>query len=421
MKGSWGWWLVSLLALSACSSKHAGGVLVGQLPVVADVVEINRQPVTVGNMDLLEDTIDLPLSYWVDDFRLVKLDGRDEALVGMSPVYLSENYMLVDKADHIPCKLFRKDGTYVCDVGGMGEGPGEYEHLADVQIDEAGGYIYLMPSKTRSIWVYNFRGEYIEDIPLNKKYGNLFVPKGIFKVDATKNRVSVIMIPFKSLPVIAWVQDLEGNFVREFNPVYLKQEPDYSNDVHGSGNWGVHLFTYYEKKDSLYHWNEEAGVLEPRFTMNFTPVKALHNVYRSYYEFPCHYVGSASHSVPLAPGFSQGSRQRLYMVDKETKQGTYFRMRNNYLDNSEPYYLPSTIGKGYYTMNLDAHILLKRLAKALQDEELSEKKREHLEKLLSLVEENDNNYILYGRLRSDFKEGKADEALLIYDETQWKK
>ena len=52
---------------------------------------------------------------------------------------------------------------------------------------------------------------------------------------------------------------------------------------------------------------------------------------------------------------------------------------------------------------------------------LSEKKREHLEKLRSLVGENDNNYILYGRLRSDFKEGRADEALLIYDETQWKK
>ena len=62
MKGIWGWWLVSLLALSACSSKHAGGVLVGQLPVVARAVEMDGQPVTVGNMDLLEDTIDLPLS-----------------------------------------------------------------------------------------------------------------------------------------------------------------------------------------------------------------------------------------------------------------------------------------------------------------------------------------------------------------------
>ena len=247
------------------------------------------------------------------------------------------------------------------------------------------------------------------------------MPEGIFKVDATKNRVSVIMIPFKGLPVVAWVQDLEGNFVREFNPIHLKQEPDFSNEVHGSVDGGVHLYTYYEKKDSLYHWNEEKGVLEPRFTMDFTPVKSLRHVHRSYYEFPCHYVGTISHSVPLALGLFQGSRQRLYMVDKETKQGTFFRMKNDFLDNTEPYYLPGTISKGYFTMNLDPRHLLKRLTKALQNPELTEKKRKHLEKLLSLVDENSNNYVLYGRLRSNFKDGKKPDAWLIYDETQLKK
>jgi hypothetical protein len=372
-------------------------------------------------MDLLEDTIDLPLSYWVDDFRLVKLDGRDEALVGMSTVYLSENYMLVDKSDHIPCKLFRKDGTYVGDVGSIGQGPGAYKHVSDVQIDESGGYIYLMSWEARSIWVYDLQGTYIKSIPLNKKYDNLYVPEGIFKVDATKNRVSVIMIPFKSLPVVAWVQDLEGNFVREFNPEHLKQEPDISNEVLGSVDGGVHLHTYYEKKDSLYHWHEEKGVLEPRFTMDFTPVKSLRHVHRFYYEFPCHYVGAISRSVPLAPGLFQGSRQRLYMVDKETKQGTFFRMKNDFLDNTEPYYLPGTISKGYFTMNLDPRHLLRRLTKALQNPELTEKKRKHLEKLLSLVDENSNNYVLYGRLRSNFKDGKKPDAWLIYDETQLKK
>ena len=206
------WLSMCSVALLGCSMNDAIHVGLEHLPVVARSVEINGQPVTVGNMDLLEDTIDLPLSYWVDDFRLVKLDGRDEALVGMSTVYLSENYMLVDKSDHIPCKLFRKDGTYVGDVGSIEQGPGAYKHVSDVQIDESGGYIYLMSWEARSIWVYDLQGMYIKSIPLNKKYDNLYVPEGIFKVDATKNRVSVIMIPFKSLPVVAWVQDLEGNF-----------------------------------------------------------------------------------------------------------------------------------------------------------------------------------------------------------------
>jgi hypothetical protein len=109
------------------------------------------------------------------------------------------------------------------------------------------------------------------------------------------------------------------------------------------------------------------------------------------------------------------------MVDKETKQGTFFRMKNDFLDNTEPYYLPGTISKGYFTMNLDPRHLLKRLTKALQNPELTEKKRKHLEKLLSLVDENSNNYVLYGRLRSNFKDGKKPDAWLIYDETQLKK
>ena len=82
------WFCMCLVALSGCSMKDTSHVGSEHLPVVARSVEINGQPVTEGDMDLLEDTIDLPLSYWVDDFRLVKLDGRDEALVGMSPVYL---------------------------------------------------------------------------------------------------------------------------------------------------------------------------------------------------------------------------------------------------------------------------------------------------------------------------------------------
>ena len=83
--------------------------------------------------------------------------------------------------------------------------------------------------------------------------------------------------------------------------------------------------------------------------------------------------------------------------------------------------MPVTIGKGYYAMNLDPHSLLKRLAKALRNEELTGKKRKHLEKLRSLVDEDSNNYVLYGRLRSDFKKEKKPEAWLIYDETQLKK
>lgn len=72
------------IALAACSGSEKSQLgddrsQLGDLPVVAHSVEINGQKMTVCELDLLKDTIDLPLSYWVEDFQAVKLDGKDEA------------------------------------------------------------------------------------------------------------------------------------------------------------------------------------------------------------------------------------------------------------------------------------------------------------------------------------------------------
>ena len=84
-------WAVMAIALAACSGNEKSRL--SDLPVVAHSVEVNGQQMTVCEVDLLKDTIDLPLSYWVEDFEAVKLDGRDEALVGQGAVYVSDNYI----------------------------------------------------------------------------------------------------------------------------------------------------------------------------------------------------------------------------------------------------------------------------------------------------------------------------------------
>ena len=421
MKRTLGLLPIGVLALSACTPNDAENAHVEQLPVVAHMVDIDGQEVTVNDFNLLKDTIDLPLSFWLENFQVVKLDSKDEALADMGPVYISDNYILVvrkNRLSPIPCKLYRKDGTYVGKVGDIGQGAGEYQDIYDVQIDEANGCIYFMPRNARSILVYNMQGEYIKNIPLNKKYEKLLAPKATFKVDAINNKVSVILLPFDYLPVVAWVQDLEGNFIQEFNPSHLKLAPDYSNEViptKVSGNVGAHICTFgVDKKDTLYHWNTEKARLQPKFTTNFNQDQAfLHH----YYEFPCHYVGSVTHPVQTAPGIFEGEKQSLYMINKETNQGTFFRMRNDFLDYSEPKWLPYSIDTGYYALNLEPSALMEHLEKALQNEKLSENKRSHLKKLLSLIDENDNNYILFGKLRKDFSIEKTNEALLIYNES----
>ena len=178
-------WAVMAIALTACSesNKSLGNDtdLLGDLAIVAQSVEVGGEKMTVCELNLLKDTIDLPLSYWVDDFDTVKLDGKDEALVGQGPVCVSENYILVGRANNLPCKLFRRDGSFVGKVGNIGQGPGEYTMIYDMQIDEQAGHVYLLPWNAKSIFVYDMKGQYLKDIPLNKKYEKMIVPKGKFK------------------------------------------------------------------------------------------------------------------------------------------------------------------------------------------------------------------------------------------------
>ena len=78
---------IGLLALSACTPKDAGNgyELLNQLPVVAQTVNVDGQEITVNDFNLLKDTIDLPLSFWLEDFQVVKLDDRNEASADMGP------------------------------------------------------------------------------------------------------------------------------------------------------------------------------------------------------------------------------------------------------------------------------------------------------------------------------------------------
>ena len=70
------------LSLTACSDK---GTSHKEMPVVAHTEEVNGEPLTVCQLDLLTDTVDIPLSDLVEELQLVKLDNREEALVGTHP------------------------------------------------------------------------------------------------------------------------------------------------------------------------------------------------------------------------------------------------------------------------------------------------------------------------------------------------
>ena len=272
-----------------------------------------------------------------------------------------------------------------------------------MQIDEKSGQVFLLPWNAKSIFVYDMNGKYVKDIPLNKKYEKMIVPKGKFKVDVEKNRIAVMLLPFNYLPVVAWVQDMEGNFLHEVPMNHLKVKPDFSNEVLSAKTSAdaldVSLCTYWEmRKDTLYHLNMESGKLQPKFALDFGGRDiTIHD----YFDFPHHYIGSLAIPVQVGDRLYETKDTGIYMVEKVTGKGAFFRIGNDFLDNEPITYMPWHCNNGYYTLNIEPSALMEKLEKGLKNNP-DESRRKEIEAFMKTIDEDDNNYIFIGKLKAKF-------------------
>ena len=161
--------------------------------MVASYQWAGQDSVVVCDLSLLKDTVDLPFSFFLKDFQIIKLDNRDEAMVGENNLCVSENYILVYGSVYElhPCRLFTKKGEFVTNIGAIGQGPGEYRAVYKAEIDEKHNCIYLMPfANSNAIYVYDLAGKPLRSIPLHQS-----VSKAVFKVDADKRELTVGALP----------------------------------------------------------------------------------------------------------------------------------------------------------------------------------------------------------------------------------
>ena len=388
--------IILTLVLTACSDN---GTSQKEMPVVAHIEDVNGEALTVCPLENLKDTVSIPLSDLVEELQFVKMDNREEALIGMSAVSFSDNYILVLASRNVPCKLFRKDGTYINKVGSIGQGPGEYQNIYDAQIDEKHGRIYLLPWITNRILIYNMEGKYESSIPLNLGNPGFLVPKGTFHVDADKGQVSVVLLPFNHLPVVAWVQDMEGNLIHEVPSGHLKIQPDFSNEVvapKATEALSVHISTFFElRQDTLYHFDTEQGKLLPRFTLDYGNTKMGPH---GYYELPNHYYGYVSGMKQTSEYLFDYDGMRYFIIEKATGKGSYCRIYDDYLYDREVTWVSGM--NGYYYRHIEPVVLLEEIEEALaKHPEWSEERRTKLKKLKANIDEDDNNYLFYGTLK----------------------
>jgi hypothetical protein len=121
----------------------------------------------------------------------------------------------------------------------------------------------------------------------------------------------------------------------------------------------------------------------------------------SYSKIPNYYLGTLAEPHKVNDNITVTQNNRFYIIDKKTLKGSFFRMKNDFLGNIEigwPFY---AFSGEYYARNVDPGNLQDELEKILESgEKLSPEVHNKLTKLKNSITVNDNNYILYTKLKA---------------------
>lgn len=375
----------------------AGMLLIGSCVTSSPgvrVEEINGEKLYVCEVPEVRDSIVLPLSELIESLHIVKLDTAREALIKGGVVVMSDNYIGIKSWDNLPFKLFDKKGKYLRDIGAIGKGPGEYMVLGCSQIDEANDRIYLLPWQTGQLLRYDLEGKLLPPV----KLACSFIPKGRFSV--RDGRLTVVTLPFKgSVEYFAFHQDLDTNVYSKIPAKPYAIPFDYSNEVLYSQNTDatdLYLFQFFTPvQDSLYHYDVTNNRLIPRFTADFGDVKIpIH----TFGEFPRYYYMELAEQKQVGPNSYTSDQYKYILVSKKKPQAHYFRIVDDLLLKGEEVSHYAFTNK-MFIQNWPAITLKEKLEKALERQDLTEEVRHRIKETLSGMTEEDNNVIVWGKMK----------------------
>ena len=394
MKNVW-FCMVACMCMVACTTVKEGNSL-DQCNVVASRVVTDGDTLVVCDVSKIQQEIKVPLSTLVKDWKLLKLENTSkEALVLPVYIYPSENYILIHPAEfNRGMMLFDKTGKYLFDIGRKGNGPGEIVlDIADIEMDEDNDCVYIRDYKPSRILKFRLStGEYLSEIPLS--YSQAFE----FLLNPNDKTLLLTSMPHRRMDLgIPWIwkQDFQGNILRE-----LPKTTYDATHVHWNKFWlwsrnGEVVFFDFNlpgRKDTLFHYDIRNNRLKPDFTANFGS------------EIPNHQYEDTSdfYLVSLLNDPGMGvylNITKRFLIDKKTLKGAYVDI---VLDGYGDFSITHNwmyLRNNYFTLALEPHQLAETCEKLLANpENLTQEEKQNLQGLLDGITEDDNAFILYGKL-----------------------
>ncbi|WP_270369294.1 6-bladed beta-propeller [Bacteroides fragilis] len=382
------------------------------VPKERDIIEDSAfRSVDLRIIEKTKGTV-MSLGDLMESYEIIRLDNRDEALIKTYPygVYVTDNYILLRPADVVsPVKLFTRKGRYVADIGGVGQGPGEYLYLFSWLVDEKENRIYLGPGRTDKVLVYDLKGNYLPDEVI--RFGEI-VHKSQIWVDYDKKNVVVVTLPFSAnvnsnfaiSKNVCWVQNREGDIVHRIPVNHYGLIGDYSNALVARRNVDAISFSISEvpmlrtRPDTLYHYDAVKNIITPCFTIdhvvseNQSACTVLYETSRSYWAQVTLYPNNLSSSVSSVrlPAFN------VCVSKKDGNVRRIDRFTDPLLGLSYPYLV---MQNGYVCISYEPLGLMDALDKVLAQTDWEPDVRKRTTDLRNSLHENDNDILIIGKLK----------------------
>lgn len=356
----------------------------------------------------------MSLSDLVESYEVIKLENRDEALIKtyLFGIFVTDNYILLNPDAISPIKLFTRKGQYVADIGGIGQGPGEYKTIHFCMIDEKQKRIYLGQGRANKILTYDLKGNYLSDEAIHFKE---IVHKPCIWMDHDKKHVTVVGLPFSENENsnfeisnnVCWVQNREGDIVHRIPVNHYGLIGDYSNGLVACRNVDAISFSIFEdpmlrtRPDTLYHYDAVKNIITPRFTIdhvvseNQSACTVLYETSQSYWAQVTLYPNDLSSSVSSVrlPAFN------VCVSKKDGNVRRIDRFTDPLLGLS---YLFLAMKNGYVCISYDPLELMDALDKVLAQTDLKPEIRKRATGLRNSLHENDNDILMIGKLKSNY-------------------
>ena len=134
---------------------------------VAEEKSAVQYPIHIPFEEGMEVEREVKLSEIADSVTYIRLETTDEGLVrGFQPSLMrcTSKYFIFGEFQNVI--QFTRDGKFVRNIGRRGQGPGEYNYILQVDVDEKAGKVYVL-STSKRFNVYDLEtGKYLQSVKL---------------------------------------------------------------------------------------------------------------------------------------------------------------------------------------------------------------------------------------------------------------